>query len=304
MIVRKFGDIRVGFTIETGVPNINFPAGFPIASENQTDPDIHFNVGVGVLKVVPPDTETSLQRGNTRAYGDKTRLVWTHPQMGTFIEVHPRAGTGSIFLPQWAWNRATDIMDQIILPALLPPFAARGMRGIHASAVEMNGMGIMFAGETGSGKTSCALQLVAEGGKLIADDMVFLSRDGDSHIIYGMGDGPRAFQDVWTRFPQWQANQLEPSGKRRLSPDHVPWSQSATLKRIILLDDSIDMTDNRQAKLIMKLLSLTYFDNIAASTLQMLSELLQRVPVQMEADIDTAASIARTVYKSTGSLSN
>lgn len=47
---------------------------------------------------------------------------------------------------------------------------------VHATAVQMDGHGVLILGPSGSGKSSLALRLIALGGVLIADDRVVLSR--------------------------------------------------------------------------------------------------------------------------------
>jgi HPr kinase/phosphorylase len=52
---------------------------------------------------------------------------------------------------------------------------------IHASAVAFGPMhGVLILGAPGSGKSRLALALIAEGAQLVADDQVFLARDGDA----------------------------------------------------------------------------------------------------------------------------
>lgn len=49
----------------------------------------------------------------------------------------------------------------------------------HATAVEMNGSGILISGPSGAGKSDLALRLIDGGARLIADDLVRLDlRDG------------------------------------------------------------------------------------------------------------------------------
>ena len=43
---------------------------------------------------------------------------------------------------------------------------------IHASAVALGPVGLLIMGASGSGKSSLALELMARGAKLVADDQV------------------------------------------------------------------------------------------------------------------------------------
>ena len=62
---------------------------------------------------------------------------------------------------------------------------------LHASAVAIDGRGVLILGASGSGKSSLALRLIDRGATLIADDQVALrARDGRLHAdalapIYG-----------------------------------------------------------------------------------------------------------------------
>lgn len=49
---------------------------------------------------------------------------------------------------------------------------------LHASAVALMGRGLLIRGASGRGKSSLALQLIALGATLVADDRVVVSRDG------------------------------------------------------------------------------------------------------------------------------
>lgn len=50
---------------------------------------------------------------------------------------------------------------------------------LHASAVALNGCGVLIRGASGSGKSTLALDLIARGAALVADDRVIVSlRDG------------------------------------------------------------------------------------------------------------------------------
>ncbi len=53
---------------------------------------------------------------------------------------------------------------------------------IHATAIALNGQGVVIIGPSGSGKSALALQLMAFGARLIADDQVVLTSDGPDLI--------------------------------------------------------------------------------------------------------------------------
>jgi HPr kinase/phosphorylase len=55
--------------------------------------------------------------------------------------------------------------------------------GLHASAVAIGGRGLLITGAAGAGKTTLALELIALGATLIADDLVMLRPDGTGGLV-------------------------------------------------------------------------------------------------------------------------
>jgi HPr kinase/phosphorylase len=58
---------------------------------------------------------------------------------------------------------------------------------LHGVLVDVYGIGVLLLGESGSGKSECALDLVTRGHRLVADDVVDVVRDGAEILI---GSGP------------------------------------------------------------------------------------------------------------------
>ncbi len=58
---------------------------------------------------------------------------------------------------------------------------------VHGVLVDVYGIGVLLLGESGTGKSECALDLVTRGHRLVADDVVELVRESDRII---MGRGP------------------------------------------------------------------------------------------------------------------
>ncbi|MEM7497770.1 MAG: serine kinase [Pseudomonadota bacterium] len=54
---------------------------------------------------------------------------------------------------------------------------------LHASAVALGPHGLLILGPSGSGKTRLALELVALGAELVADDRVLLAADGQGGLV-------------------------------------------------------------------------------------------------------------------------
>lgn len=54
---------------------------------------------------------------------------------------------------------------------------------IHGSLVDVYGVGLLFTGRSGIGKSECALDLVERGHRMVADDIVEVSRTDDDVLI-------------------------------------------------------------------------------------------------------------------------
>ncbi len=65
--------------------------------------------------------------------------------------------------------------------------AGAGETSVHGVLVDVYGIGVLLLGESGTGKSECALDLVTRGHRLVADDVVELVRESDRII---MGRGP------------------------------------------------------------------------------------------------------------------
>jgi len=73
----------------------------------------------------------------------------------------------------------TEVQD--ILEDWFAPYCS-----VHASLVDVYGVGMLYVGESGVGKSECVLDLVERGHRLVADDIVHLIRKG--HSIIGKGN--------------------------------------------------------------------------------------------------------------------
>ena len=59
-------------------------------------------------------------------------------------------------------------------------------KSVHASLVDVYGVGLLITGRSGIGKSECALDLVERGARLVADDVVTLRRQ--HNVIIGSGN--------------------------------------------------------------------------------------------------------------------
>ena len=70
---------------------------------------------------------------------------------------------------------------RLIKPFLAEQFAPTTT--LHGSLADIYGVGLFFTGKSGIGKSECVLDLVERGHRLVADDLVFVSRRGNDVLI-------------------------------------------------------------------------------------------------------------------------
>jgi HPr kinase/phosphorylase len=80
----------------------------------------------------------------------------------------------------------TSMYDGFLLESRLSGLLREKLKNsvsMHGTLVSVSGFGVMFTGESGMGKTECALELAERGHRWIADDAVEIERRGD--VLYG-----------------------------------------------------------------------------------------------------------------------
>lgn len=96
---------------------------------------------------------------------------------------------------------------------------------LHASAVAMQGQGLLIVGPSGSGKSGLALELMASGADLVADDKVWVDQISDQLTLSA---------------PQSLVGRIEARGLGILS---------ATPQPTVPLSYAIDLSKNCEARL-------------------------------------------------------
>lgn len=80
----------------------------------------------------------------------------------------------------------TSVYDEFLLESRLSGLLREKLENsisMHGTIVSVSGLGVMFVGDSGTGKTECSLELAERGHRWIADDAVEIERRGD--LLYG-----------------------------------------------------------------------------------------------------------------------
>lgn len=146
----------------------------PLAAAGAADLYLH-------LRTLPDWLETIEREPYFRA--DEPRFTVDRCANGAFVFRYPDATAFVLDGPDvWmAWSDPLifeDACTYLVGPILAFVMRLRGAACLHASAVELDGRAIAIAGAAGAGKSTLAAALVAEGGALIAEDVVALEGEG------------------------------------------------------------------------------------------------------------------------------
>ncbi|MDO5376976.1 MAG: HPr(Ser) kinase/phosphatase [Clostridia bacterium] len=92
-------------------------------------------------------------------------------------------------VPVYGTQEDTSLFTVRAISYLSEAIAPRETR--HGVLVDVFGVGVLITGESGVGKSECALELIKRGHQLVADDVVDISRVGDRLV----GESPEMVRD-------------------------------------------------------------------------------------------------------------
>lgn len=98
------------------------------------------------------------------------------PEMIELANTHKIPVFGSVYSSTKLIYLVSDFLDDQLSPRL----------SMHGSFVDVYGVGMLFVGKSGIGKSEVALDLVERGHRLVADDVVIFTKKGEG-ILMGSG---------------------------------------------------------------------------------------------------------------------
>jgi HPr kinase/phosphorylase len=84
------------------------------------------------------------------------------------------------------YGRAKPILESMFAPSTT----------LHGSLADVFGVGVLFTGDSGIGKSECVLDLVERGHRLVADDLVLATRRGNDVLIGRGHELQRHFMEI------------------------------------------------------------------------------------------------------------
>jgi len=119
---------------------------------------------------------------NVKGLYDGKRLFLTDGK--SIIKIDYNEGN-ALFSIDPSTLKLKKLFSHTLLPLSLAELMKKfGFYYAHASCAEINGKGILFFGEGGSGKSTACYSLVRKGSKWVSDDAVLLKRNGKNIIAH------------------------------------------------------------------------------------------------------------------------
>ena len=119
---------------------------------------------------------------------------------------------------------------------------------IHAVLIDIFGLGVLLCGDSGIGKSECALDLIVRGHRLVSDDLVCIQRQGRDTLV-GRGSDNLQFHMELRGLGIIDIKEL--FGISALRPEKIiqvairlePWSQQASFDRLGLDAETMEILD-------------------------------------------------------------
>lgn len=120
---------------------------------------------------------------------------------------------------------------------------------LHGDLVDVYGVGLLIVGESGIGKSECALDLVDRGHRLVADDLVKILRRGEGILMgYGAAKTPTLQHHIEIRgvgivdiYSIYGVRAVRVQKRVEILVELVRWSKRLSYDRIGLSDEFTDI---------------------------------------------------------------
>ena len=138
------------------------------------------------------DDETRLSRLAALSQRKAFCFIFTNGQQPQKDEIELAERTGSIIMTSPLKTRVFTHHSAFVLEKLGAPRTS-----LYGTMVEVCGLGVLFEGDPGLGKSETALGLVKRGCALIADDLTCIRKDVANNLLFGSAsDSTAGFMEI------------------------------------------------------------------------------------------------------------
>ena len=166
--------------------------------------------------LLPSDAVKEIKGPSITYYsrGDKLHFL---SRNGSLISLDPINREAKGFLTHDILKRPLEFFSFVSEP-LAEMLKYKGLYFLHAAALCGGGISILVSGESGCGKTTTSLSLVANGFKYISDDTLLIKKLNEGVSVYPLYKSFNIDQDMARRFPQLFKNENKPFSKEGKIP--------------------------------------------------------------------------------------
>ncbi|MCL1910911.1 MAG: HPr(Ser) kinase/phosphatase [Leptospirales bacterium] len=117
--------------------------------------------------------------------------VFTYNEMpdALFCEMADEKGV-AVFVTERETTHFVHILTSLLYDLFAP------VKTIHATFIDVHGIGVLLMGESGIGKSECALELLERGHKLVGDDMIEIKKVNDTLLIGNCVDTLKHYMEI------------------------------------------------------------------------------------------------------------
>ena len=184
-------------------------------------PPIRVTLSVEASAPGPPDMPQISAGPDVSYFREGPRLAALFPGWGRFDvqldddRIHGRIARAAVAV--------YGVFEDMILIALAPLLRRRGYFAVHAFAAALDGRALLILGDTGAGKTTTGVSLLARGAQLLANDTPLLRPEpGGEPGLYAYPGLISAYPDSIARFPEL-AHLLD-EGRRMNGSDKISFA--------------------------------------------------------------------------------
>ncbi|PIU48191.1 MAG: hypothetical protein COS94_03405 [Candidatus Hydrogenedentes bacterium CG07_land_8_20_14_0_80_42_17] len=218
MIHFQFGNAKVNLYLPENSQEETLPY-FIRSFEGNALPDCRIEISIRPAEKAPPsavEIGRAFGLSQTKVCRKKLSSISAQLEIFTIIPSAP--------------NRS-DRLSSIVVPAILYALSEFGIVPIHASSVLFNGKAVLFAGRSGSGKSTIAERLSSEGFEFLSDDRILLWKEEIEGKSIIKAVPSFELQNPFTRF-RLEFEKRKKSSRRR----KAEFGKTAELSRIIFVE--------------------------------------------------------------------
>ncbi|MCL2026748.1 MAG: HPr(Ser) kinase/phosphatase, partial [Leptospirales bacterium] len=117
--------------------------------------------------------------------------IFTHNEMPDelFLRLADEKGI-SVLVTERKTTNFVGILTHLLYDLLAP------IKTVHATFVDVYGIGVLLMGKSGVGKSECALELLERGHKLVGDDMIEIKKVDDVLLIGSCTDTLKHYMEI------------------------------------------------------------------------------------------------------------